>query len=370
MLEQDDIGKKLFLSYLAAMFVCGALALGIAWIYASTQGIRFLESGYSVWNAKGTLLRDCDLGAVAVFGDSRADSAVIPARFSKTATNFGFAGGTPIENYFFVKSLMSCNAKPRMLVLSFNPNAFEIIQPWLWDNAVRYGALGWNEISLIRHEAQRLNDQSYFAVKPHIGVDGLFRDLAYSSHFPAIYFNSLVESRLLFREEKNRAKFAEVIHARGYPSYGNGGQIGAAGVDAADTPFAPLPLQKSFFEKTVAMLDRAGIETYFMITPHSETGAHAHDTRYKEAYLAYLRGMAAQYRHFHLLQQQVPIWPDAMFADGQHLNGHGADAFSRQLNRCVEAAGTQTDSQTACDMAWIGQPMHTADVTPSGKVAP
>lgn len=338
MTEQDNIGHRSLLAYLGAMCLCAALALGVAWVYTATQGNRFLESGYAVWHAKGTLLRECDLGDVAVFGDSRADSAVIPARLSKAATNLGFAGGTPIENYFFVKSLLSCKTRPRMLVLSFNPNAFEIVQPWLWDNAVRYGALGWNELSQVRHEAARLDERSYFAAKPHIGLDGLFRDITYSSHFPAIYFNSLIESRLVLRADTNRAKFAEVIRTRGYPSYGNGPQAPLPAATADARPFAPLPLQQRFFDMTVAMLDRAGIDTYFLITPYSAHGAQAHTPRYMDAYLAFVRQAGARYPRFHLLQQQVPVWPDAMFVDGQHLSEPGAEAFSRALNRCIEDA--------------------------------
>lgn len=343
--EQDDIGNKPLLAYLGAICLCAALALGLAWAYTSTQGNRFLESGYAVWHAKGTLLRECDLGDVAVFGDSRADSAVIPARLSKPATNLGFAGGTPIENYFFVKSLLSCKNRPRTLILSFNPNAFEIVQPWLWDNAVRYGALGWKEISLVRQEARRLDERSYFAAKPHIGIDGLFRDITYSSHFPAIYFNSLIESRLALRTDKNREKFAEVIKTRGYPSYGNGPQAPVHALPLDARPFAPLPLQQRFFDMTVAMLDRAGIDTYFLITPYSTQGAHAHAQQYMDAYLAFVRQTGTSYPHFHLLQQQVPVWPDAMFVDGQHLSEPGADAFSRQLDRCLEDA--------ACGFEWL-----------------
>jgi len=362
MLVQDDIGKKPLLLYLAAILACVAVTLGAAWAYTATQGNRFLESGYSVWNAKHAMLRNCDLGEVAVFGDSRADSAVIPARFSRVATNLGFAGGTPIENYFFVKSLLACETRPRMLVLSFNPGAFEIVQPWLWDNAVRYGVLGWNEISQVRREAALLNDPSYAVVKPNIGIDGLFRDLAYSIRFPAIYFNSLVESRLALRAESNHEKFEQVIRARGYPSYGNGTRDAAVVEAADDTGFAPLPLQKRYFEMTVAMLDRAGIETYFLITPYSENGGHAQNRRYMDDYLALLRGVGAQYRHFHLMQDHVPLWPDAMFVDGQHLNEHGADVLSRQLNRCIEDGTVQAATRAGCELTWVDQAFVASNV--------
>jgi hypothetical protein len=352
MFEKDDDGDKPHLWYLAAMLLCTVFALAALWIYTSTQGVRFLESGYSVWSAKRTLLRNCDLGDVAVFGDSRADSAVVPARFSTKATNLGFAGGTPIENYFFVKSALACKTKPRMLVLSFNPGAFEIVQPWLWDNAIRYGALGWPELSLVRNEAKRLGDSSYSAIKPQMGIDGLLRDLTYASHFPGIYFNSLVESRLALRAQKNRQKFDEVINTRGYPSYGNGTRAALTATAPDDTPFAPLPLQKSFFEKTVAMLDQAGIDTYFLITPYSEKSSRAQSSQYMAAYVEFLRQMRSRYPHFHLLQEEVPLWPDTMFVDGSHLNENAANIFSQQFDHCIETSRTQTASHANCELGW------------------
>lgn len=352
MFEKDDAGDKPHLWYLAAILLCTVFMLGVMWIYTSTQGVRFLESGYSVWSAKRTLLRNCDLGDVAVFGDSRVDSAVVPARFSTTATNLGFAGGTPIENYFFVKSVLACKTKPRMLVLSFNPGAFEIVLPWLWDNAIRYGAIGWPELSLVRSEAERLGDLSYSAIKPQMGIDGFLRDLTYASHFPGIYFTSLVESRLGLRTQKNRQKFDEVINARGYPSYGNGTRATVADVAPDNSAFAPLPLQKSFFEMTVAMLDREKIDTYFLITPYSEKSSRAKSSRYMSAYLQFLRQMSAQYPHFHLLQEEVPFWPEAMFVDGSHLNENAANIFSRQFNHCVQSFSQQTDAQIRCELGW------------------
>lgn len=351
MLAQDDIGRGTLLSYLATLLLCVAVVLGLSWLYTATQRERFLETGYSVWNAKRSLVSNCDMGQVAIFGDSRADSALVPARLKKVATNLAFAGGTPIENYFFVKSMLACKSKPAVVMLSFNPGAFEIIQPWLWDNAVRYGALGWQELSEVRHEAARLHDKSYLAVTPKLGLDGMFRDIAYAHGFPAIYFDSLLDSRLMARTETNRKKFSEVVLARGYPSYGRPAQQAGArnAMEPTSVPFAPLPIQQSYFEATLAMLERAGIKTYFLITPHNTNARNTHDQPYNAAYLAYLHRVDAQYSRFQLLQHQQPVWPETMFVDGAHLSQEGAHVFSRLLNRCIEDAPDMTNLGIACD---------------------
>lgn len=351
MLAQDHIGKGTLLSYLATLLLCVAVVLGIAWMYTATQRGRFLETGYSVWSAKRSLVSNCDVGQIAIFGDSRADSALIPASLKKVVTNLAVAGGTPIENYFFVKSMLACESKPAVLMLSFNPGAFEIIQPWLWDNSVRYGALGWSELSEVRHEAARLNDKSYLAVTPKLGLDGIVRDIAYAYGFPAIYFDSLLDGRLMARTDINRQKFNEVILARGYPSYGHAAQQAGArnAGEQTSVPFAPLPIQQSYFEATLAMLERAGVKTYFLITPYGTNAGNTHDQRYNAAYLAYLQRIDVQYPGFQLLQHQQPVWAETMFVDGAHLSQEGAQAFSRLLNRCIEDAADIADLGIACD---------------------
>jgi len=351
MLAQDDIGRKALLSYLATFLVCVAVVLGISWLYTSTQRSRFMETGYAVWDAKRTMVSNCDVGQVAVFGDSRADSALIPDRLKKVATNLAVAGGTPIENFFFVKSVLACESKPAIVMLSFNPGAFEIIQPWLWDNSVGYGALGWQEVSEIRHEAERLKDASYLAVTPKLGIDGIFRDAAYSHGFPGIYFNSLLESRLMGKTAMNRQKFDEVVMARGYPSYRRVAQVAGAGATKVQETarFTPLPIQQSYFEATLALLDRAGITTYFLITPYNTTNVNTHNQPYNAAYMAYLHRLDAKYPRFQLLQSKPPVWEQAMFVDGAHLSQEGANVFSRLLDRCIEWAAENANLGGGCN---------------------
>lgn len=361
----DNISTKRLLGYLVTLLLALCALLASAWIFTGTQRHRFLESGFAVWDAKQTILRTCKLGNLAVFGDSRIDSAFIPARMTSTASNLGFAGGTPIENYFFVQKMLQCDNRPSKVMLSFNPSAFEIVQPWLWDNAVRYGMISAVQLGQVRADSERLADSSYAAVTPKMGMSGLLRDMIYASHFPAIYFDSLVESRLIGRAELNRKKFQQVIDSRGYPAYQRGAAIPlAARVNDAATIndgaiFAPLPLQLSYFEKTLTILERAGVDTYFLITPYSNVGAHAGNARYKAAYLAYLRSLPSRYTHFHLLQDNVPVWSDAMFADSAHLNERGAHAFSHQLNGCIESADR---SANACQFKQIDPTTGTAIV--------
>ena len=88
-----------------AVFVAVLLA---AWLYVTSFPMAFLESGYPSWVAKSTMLRNCQLGQVAFFGDSRLDAGIVPAltettvRVSRVVAQ---AGDASPESVFDVESL-------------------------------------------------------------------------------------------------------------------------------------------------------------------------------------------------------------------------------------------------------------------------
>lgn len=313
--------------------------------------MAFLEGGYPVWKAKQEMLNGCDFGELPFFGDSKLDSAVIPSRLPFPAANLAFAGATPLESYFFVKRSMACAARPRQIVLSFGSGAFSVVQTWLWENAIRYDVLGWNELLDIRSTAKKVNDEYFFNVKTHDGLSGSLRDFLYLAHFPSVYFNSLVEARFFQREERNMARFIEARKARGYFSY-RGGE-GAAPF-AGEIEFNPLPIQRYYFEKMVELLDSQNISIEFALVPVSSFRYAEKEKENMGNYLKYIHGIEEKYHNFHVLQTDVPIWPNEMFADGAHLNARGAEKYSDLISRCLKRSTElvgRIDGIAPCNLA-------------------
>lgn len=326
------------IQYTILVVITAGLALAGAHWYVTSRPMAFMEAGYPVWKAKETMMANCDLGSLAVFGDSQADSAIIPALLPGVASNFGFAGGTPIEGYFFIERSLRCKTRPQHLLLSFGADALMTIRPWLWDNTVRYGLLGAAELAEVRHTAEAIRDPAYLAVKTHDGLDGRLRDVLYAAHFPSVYFSSLVEGRIYQRNDKNLARYAEILKARGYPDYGTGGGVAAP---AARSQFAVQPTQKVYFEKTLEKLASAGVDVDFLMTPSSEVHLPEGQRQIIEGYTTYLSELTKRFPNFHLLQSSVPVWPNRMFGDGVHLNRAGAEKLSQLLSSCI---ALQTDA--------------------------
>lgn len=319
-------------SYLGALVLAACAVLSAVWLYANEIPMAFMDSGYPVWMAKQALLKRCDLGQDVFFGDSVLDSSIVPNRLAHPATNLGFAGGTPIDAYFFVKKALGCGLRPKRYVLSFGAGAYSIVQPWLWQNDVRYGAIGWKELRYVRSAASEIHDPSFEDTETDDNLRGAIRDFVYAVHFPSIYFNSLLAGRLFEREQANSVRFAYVERSRGYNSYGSShNETGYI----EPLNFRPLPLEKLFFERTIALVDQRGITVNFLITPVSARRATPESRHDLSAYLRYLHHVESEYPRFHLLQAKVPIWPDSMFVDGAHLNSKGARQFSNLVARCL-----------------------------------
>ena len=94
-----------YLLRFAAILVVLVLA---AWLYAVALPMAFLPSGYPSWVAKSEMLRTCQIGRIAFFGDSRTEAGVIPAQLPVESSNLGVAAGTAIETASAVRRALAC----------------------------------------------------------------------------------------------------------------------------------------------------------------------------------------------------------------------------------------------------------------------
>ena len=87
------------------LYLGGSLlaVLLVAWVYVAVAPMAFMESGYAAWAAKSAMLKQCRLGELAFFGDSRHETGVVPAVLPVEASNFGLAAGTAEETQSAVR---------------------------------------------------------------------------------------------------------------------------------------------------------------------------------------------------------------------------------------------------------------------------
>jgi len=125
-----------FLLCSSAVFAAVLLAV---WLYVISFPMAFLETGYPSWVAKATMLRECQLGQIAFFGDSRLHAGVVPALLPVAASNFGLPAGTAIETHSAVRRAMACSTFPQQVVISLSPEHFGPLDKFYWLDDLRYG---------------------------------------------------------------------------------------------------------------------------------------------------------------------------------------------------------------------------------------
>jgi hypothetical protein len=314
-------------------------------IYIGLAPIAFLESGYGGWAARQTMLRNCDLGDVAVFGDSRAEAAIIPAMLPVQAANISFGATSPMETYYFVRQAMLCPHPPRRVLLVFGSVDFANVSEFLWRNAARYGYIGYRDLREISAVAASLGDHSVETIDTGDGLGGMARDALYAMGFLSIHFNSLLHGEIFRRYDLNIEHMKAVSRARGYRPYLTPNDPDKIGDEAKQDRFTVLPVQDVFFRRTLELLAAHGTRVEYLNMPITASTSSHLTVQHLSGWRAYIASYEAKFPNFRQLGTLPTVWPDRWFNDRHHLGPAGAKAFSAKLAKCLmpEAAGEPCD---------------------------
>lgn len=344
-----DTSSPRFLRRFVMVFAGSLLA---AWLYIAAFPIAFLESGYPSWVAKSTMLRNCQLGSIAFFGDSRLDAGIVPALFPVAASNFGLPAGTAVETRSAVRRAMECHTPPQQVVISLTADHFGPLDKFFWVNDLSYGFISYADLWEAERLAARLGDtESFTTARTAEGLSGPVRDWMYALHFPSLYFGRLVQGRLFGRYTHNHTRLAAVLESRGFWEYGSVPGNGDALAPQVDG-FRKAPLQAAEFEQTLSLLNSKNIDVGLLIMPFAQTSAP--NVTLEGAFLAYMTDMTRRFPNVHLIGSGIPHWPIDLFLDGAHLIDKGARLFSERLAACVVDGRVISD----CDLDW-----HEMDTT-------
>src|SRR5580700_10709141 len=185
----SELSPKGFLTLIG---VSATTLFGLVWLWVVLLPMAFLDPEYPAWRAKQIMLANCDLGNVVILGDSRAATAMMPARWSIKATNFAVGGGEPIEALAALGRILRCPVQPDRVILSLD--AVHFTEPDLfWERTARFGFLDEDEIATLRDISHRLGDFSVYEVRHNDGLPSWLRDAMYRVRFPSLYFTSLMK---------------------------------------------------------------------------------------------------------------------------------------------------------------------------------
>jgi hypothetical protein len=328
---KDSPGR--FIIVMIATFLC---VIGITWAYTCFFPMRFEESGYMVWLAKFDVIESCSAGSTVVLGDSRAQSAFVPERFSRTSTNLAFGAATPLEVYLVFKRLVPCLTDGQHVLVSIAPIEFQKISPFLWENGVRYGFFSLGDIRELAAGASIVHDETLSHVETRFGT-GLTRDLIYGSRFPSIYFNNLVNARVILRGEINQQLLDRATNRRGFLPFGDRGGATSPVDEARFQHFKPLPVDDLFFRKMIGLAAQKRVVLDFIAAPVSELSLRSIAQSYQADFATYMALLDPTHATFRVIGPLFYSFPDFLFADSYHLKEAGADSFTTWLGHCIDA---------------------------------
>lgn len=330
--------RQYILVFFATMF--GIIALD--WAYTYSCPMLYQESGYVVWRAKFTALYDCQVSTDVMLGDSRAQAAFIPKRFSPDAYNLSFGGSTPLDTYLVFKKLSRCLTPGQRVMISISPGEFTHLQPWLWENGARYGFFSFSDLREIAAGATSVDDASVETMHTRFG-SGIGRDILYGSHFPALYTNNLVSSRVMLRGAINRELLNSAEGRRGFLPFGFRGGATEPISEVHDKHFRPLPVIDLFFRRTIDLARRANVKIDFVAAPLSQRSADAFQPTYEADFSAYVDGVAAAYPGvFRVVTPLFFAFADDLFSDDAHVSEKGAAHFTDWLAECLQRSPCKT----------------------------
>jgi hypothetical protein len=339
-------------SFLLTVIPVACTIVAGMWLYTVFMPLRFLESGYPIWVAKQAILHDCRFGSVLILGDSRAESAIVPAELPESAANITFGGTTPVETYFFARAALKCPHPPELVVYAHSMPAYLHATPGLWKTAARYGYISFRDLRDVAETADRDRDASLASINTSDGLTGLIRDMTYGVGFPSIFMASLIEARGVGRYSYNKVLLERTSVTRGQVIYPQPADKALVGIDADVKDFVPSPLEADYFDKTLDLFASAHVPVLLLTIPVGQATQQAVAPQTKAAFAAFLA------EHIDRQPDVIPGiagllgWPDDFYVDGSHMNEHGAKAFTERLASCLRQWDHHSAAPKPCDFNW------------------
>jgi hypothetical protein len=339
--------------YLLGLAAGIVLCFGAIWAYVLAVPEAFLESGYPTWEAKQSFISRCDLGETMISGTSRAEAAINPKQLNIATRNISFGAETPVEGYFFIRRAMACPKPPHEVLLTFAPPDFTWVSRFLWEDAMRFGFIHYDDVSDVAATARDLGDRSVASVQSRLGFGGSVRDFLYAVHFPPLYFNALLSGQVFRRRAANQAAYRSVRDDLGHvPYFRHGEAPPLAGPNVISGDFRPLPVQTAFFDRTLTLLATHGVQAIYIPMVVSESVLRRTSAASVRQFEAYLLGFARHHPNFHVVTPLTVAWPDEAFVDGIHIEASYASRFTERLKACQAAVRGQAGAIFTCDFSW------------------
>lgn len=277
------------------------------------------EIPFYIWNREKTNATQDKRYRVVILGDSTPNAAYVPEILSQDTINLSIPGSTPMESYYVLKDWLENNAAPDACYFSFVDSYFNS-DSFFWTRAM------YSHRFRIDQNLEMLQAAISYQ-EPSILTGHYWLDfISYQMYLPNKYMAAFMNASFNQRYQANiRAKEANELHG------GRHMTVGTAEYMTTDTAvideFHVSPFFDSYYKKLIELCIEYDITPRIVKLPLPDSNQFT--DHYKESFDEYYEDLQKKYPS--ITVDWFPLYPMNLFADGAHMNSHGALRFSMEL---------------------------------------
>ena len=324
--------------YLACTISLLIALFGSAWAFTSLARPYFLPGNYGTWRARLEMVAKCDVGQMAILGDSRAGSAYDPKLLGPDVRNFGMSGIGPVEGYLLFRKILQCPNPPKKLVLAFSPRQFKNFD-FFWNESVAYGGLTADDLADIARTERLVGQPELYHYAFGAEPPPVLKNWLYLHYFPPYHFAQLLVAPFERRAALSARNYDQVVQNQGqfiWPSYA--GCKTFVTEEGYERGFEMSRLSDYYYNKLIAAALGRGIKVIVGPVPINSVTARSLKPIFVEGYHDYLAKVAQHHPGLRIAPDLLPVMNDCSFSDGNHVSRSGAAEFTKIWGRATAAS--------------------------------
>lgn len=329
-------------SFLITLIIVFTVGLTFTWRWGLSHRLSYLSRDYAILAGKIRLIDQFSYPGLVIFGDSLVLDGIEPERLGPGVINCAMNGSTPIESYFLIRRLMKASARPKAVILSYNP--YHFVHPdFYWENTVKFGLVNGAEGDEVMDHIIELKDKELISGLGIWNLEQRLYSFLLSRGFPPYYLSSLYAEPFGVRKRENEEALKVIAQTKGQYFFPQADGSKDLNADTKLKAFAVSPVIDYYFHETLNLLKKENIPVYFYAMPINESSVPHLDPGVLKAYQDYLENLTKADSQFHILSSLRTVYPWKLFSDYAHLNQKGALRFNAEfaeiLNRSEVPGG-------------------------------
>ena len=290
----------------------------------------YMDEEYPAWRhakmtAAGKLYDDTDFDTV-ILGDSGAMSSIKPELVGDGCINLALGGATSIEMYYLLSDYLKHHDSPDTVVIMFAPFHY-----WHIDNyekrTVYFRAIAAGDLLGLYDNAKAVGASSVL-------YDGFeTSEISARLGLPNKYLPAIEAARFIGRYGGNVRSFEDITNTRGYGSFGHESEWYDPSYETSYEDMVidgDAKLVAMYLQKLLRLCEENGIHVR-LIQPAVNTqtfeGLNEH---YYGAYRNFIKQAASVCSDIEY-EDSLRVYDGQFFADPSHLNGKGAEKFTKEV---------------------------------------